>query len=197
MNPAIDTRYSLLLRVCDPADSRAWGEFWRLYQPVVYRMARRFGLQVADAHDLTQDVLAAVSRAIQSWQPDPERGRFRTWLYAIVRNKTIAAVRRRRSGDHGTGDTDTMRRLQAKPVEAGDAFELEVRRAAFHQAADRVRTQVQPATWEAFWRTSVQGQSIDRTATELRLSTGSVYAARSRVLARLRSEIEAMLGGDT
>src|SRR5438105_2848856 len=45
MNPALDTRYSLLLRVCDPADGKAWGEFWRLYEPVVYRMARRFGMQ--------------------------------------------------------------------------------------------------------------------------------------------------------
>ena len=39
MNMTLDTRYSLLLRVGNPADGRAWGEFWQLYQPVVYRLA--------------------------------------------------------------------------------------------------------------------------------------------------------------
>jgi RNA polymerase sigma factor (sigma-70 family) len=195
MNPAADTRYSLLLRVRDPADGPAWGEFCTLYEPVVYRMARRFGLQDADARDLMQEVLAAVAGAIQSWEPDPSRGRFRTWLYTIVRNKTIAAMRRRRPGDRGTGDSATMRSLQAKPVAADEAFELEVRRAAFHSAAEQVRQEVHPSTWEAFWQTSVCCRPIDEVARELRLSAGSVYAARSRVLARLRREIEEMLDG--
>ncbi len=193
MNPAADTRYSLLLRVRDPADGPAWGEFCKLYEPVVYRMARRFGLQDADARDLMQEVLAAVAGAIPSWQPDPCRGRFRTWLYTIVRNKTIAAMRRSRPGDRGTGDSAMLRSLQAKPVAADEAFELEVRRAAFHNAAERVRHEVQRNTWEAFWQTSVRCRPIDEVARELRLSTGSVYAARSRVLARLRREIEEML----
>ncbi len=192
MNPAADTRYSLLLRVRDPGDGPAWGEFCKLYEPVVYRMARRFGLQDADARDLMQEVLAAVAGAIQSWQPDPERGRFRTWLYTIVRNKTIAAMRRRKPGDRGTGDSAMIRRLQAKPIAADEAFELEVRRAAFQQAAELVRGDVQPSTWEAFWQTSVLGRPIDDVARDLRVSTGSVYAARSRVLARLRRQIEEM-----
>ena len=196
MSHAADTRYSLLMRVRDLADGPAWGEFCRLYEPVVYRMARRFGLQDADARDLTQDVLAAVAGAIESWQPDPERGRFRTWLYTIVRNKTIAAMRRRRPGDRGTGDSEVISRLPAKPIAADDAFELEVRRAAFHEAAERVRHEVQPVTWEAFWRTSVLGQPIDQTARELKLSPGSVYAARSRILVRLRRAIETLLGED-
>jgi RNA polymerase sigma-70 factor (ECF subfamily) len=150
-------------------------------------------MQHADAQDLTQEVLAAIAAAIRSWQPDPDRGRFRTWLYKIVRNKTIDAMRRRRPGDRGSGDTDMLRRLEAQPETANDAFRLEVRRAAFHQAAARVRQDVQPATWAAFWRTSVLGEPIDETARDLELSIGSVYAARSRILARLRCEIESVL----
>ena len=193
MSTPPETRYSLLLHVGDPADGEAWLEFWRLYQPVVYRLGRQFGLQDADAQDLTQDVMAAVARAIRSWQPDSARGRFRTWLYTVVRNKTIAALRRRRPGDRGTGDTGAFDNVESRPIEANAAFELEVRRAAFEQAADRVRPQVQTTSWEAFWRTSVLGHSIQETARALGISIGSVYAARSRILARLRTEADAML----
>jgi RNA polymerase sigma-70 factor (ECF subfamily) len=188
-----ETRYSLLLRVGDPADGQAWLEFWRLYEPVVYRLGRQFGLQDADAQDLTQDVMAAVARAIRSWQPDSGRGKFRTWLYTVVRNKTIAALRRRRPGDRGTGDTNVFNHVESRPIEAHTAFELEVRRAAFRQAADRVRQQVHSTSWEAFWRTSVLGHSIAETGKALGVSIGSVYAARSRIMARLRSDADAIL----
>lgn len=196
-----DTRYSLLLRICDPTDEAAWLEFWRLYEPVIYRMARRYGLQDADARDLTQEVLAAIHQAIPDWQPDPERGRFRTWLHAVVRNKTITAMRRMRPYHCGTGDTAMIRRLEAEPVMAEElfedgSFEIEVRRSAFRNAADRVKQDVQDSTWEAFWQTSVLGRSIEDVARELKLSIGSVYAARSRILARLRREIEATLSSD-
>ena len=87
-----------------------------------------------------------------------------------------------------------LRQLAAVPAQ--DAFEDEVRRAAFHQAAEIVRPQVQPATWNAFWQTSVLGQSVEEAARQLNLSVGSIYAARSRVLARLRREIENTLGED-
>ncbi len=193
MTMTLETRHSLLARVGDPADDRAWQEFWQLYQPVVYRLARQFGLQDADAQDLTQEVMAAVARAIRAWQPDAARGRFRTWLYTVVRNKTIAALRRQRPGDRGTGDTQVFNGVAARPLAADDAFKLEVRRAAFQQAAERVRPQVQPATWEAFWRTSVKGEPIETAAAELQISVGSVYAARSRILARLRAEIETLV----
>lgn len=189
-----ETRYSLLQRIGDPTDDASWREFAGLYEPVVYRLARRFGLQDADARDLTQDVLAAVMDAVRRWEPDAQRGRFRTWLYALVRNKTIDAMRRRRRIPDNRSDSGLLNGLPATPAE--EAFPLEVRRAAFLHAAELVRPQVLPQTWQAFWETSVAGHSVEDTARGLNLSVGSVYAARSRILARLRTEIERLLGDE-
>ena len=50
MNPPT-TRPSLLVRIRDARDAEAWREFVRLYSPLVYRFARRKGLQDADAAD--------------------------------------------------------------------------------------------------------------------------------------------------
>jgi hypothetical protein len=61
------TRPSLLVRLKDPGDERAWEEFAAIYSPLIYGLGRRKGLQHADAADLVQDVLRAVASAIGRW----------------------------------------------------------------------------------------------------------------------------------
>ena len=78
-----DTRNSLIARLVDIGDHEAWREFAELYDPFIYRQARRLGLQHADARELVQEVLISVSKAIRKFEIDPARGRFRTWLYAV------------------------------------------------------------------------------------------------------------------
>ena len=45
-------------------------------------------------------------------------------------------------------------------------------------------------TWEAFWLTTVDGMSVPETGRVLGKSPGAIYAARSRVMRRLREEIQ-------
>jgi RNA polymerase sigma-70 factor (ECF subfamily) len=59
----------------------------------------------------------------------------------------------------------------------------------FRWAAERVRREVEPSTWDAFWRTTVGRQPIGEAAAALSMSVGSVYAARSRVMARLKRKV--------
>ncbi len=42
-----DTRNSLLLKLRDKGDCESWQQFVAVYRPVVYRMARRRGMQDA------------------------------------------------------------------------------------------------------------------------------------------------------
>ena len=67
-----NTRASLIARLSDSQDVEAWQEFVEIYLPLLYRLARRKGVQHADAEELGQEVLIAVSRAIHRWEPDPE-----------------------------------------------------------------------------------------------------------------------------
>ena len=60
MHTTPETRPSLLLRLRNPQDEQAWREFLELYEPLIERLARRRGLQHADARELVQEVLVAV-----------------------------------------------------------------------------------------------------------------------------------------
>src|SRR5690349_547511 len=81
MTSSPHTRPSLLVRIRDAADHQAWRQLVGLYAPLVYRFLRRRGLQDADAADLTQDVLRAVSAAAPGFEYDAGRGSFRGWLF--------------------------------------------------------------------------------------------------------------------
>lgn len=189
--PVPETRPSLLLRIRDPQDRQAWQEFASLYRPVVFQMACRYGLQKADAEDLTQQVLLAISRAIDGFEPDDERAKFRTWLKTIARRAIINALTRR-APDRGTGGSGMMELLNRQPDsnEKTRTLMIEYRREIFHVAARQIRDEFQEETWDAFWRSVVLDEPVEHVAESLRRSRGSVYTARSRVMKRLKEKVQ-------
>lgn len=187
------TRRSLLVRIRDTHDGRAWTEFVAIYEPLVYRLARRHGFQHADALELTQEVLLAVSKSIDRWNTDPACGSFRGWLFRVARNLMINLLVKQRRHPQAVGNTDFQRLLAQVPDPACDesaVFDLEYRRSLFRWAAEQVQAEFRPSTWQAFWGTCVDGRPVSDVAHELRLSIGAVYVARSRVMARLRACVE-------
>ena len=191
MSPSPETRPSLLVRLADRADHEAWQEFSQIYRPVVYRLALHKGLQHADAEDLAQQVLTAVSKAIDRWQFDPARAKFRTWLHRIAHNLIINALTRG-SPDRATGSDGSLEQLAQQPAPDGPDSELvriEFRREVFRWAAERIRREFHESTWDAFWQTSVENQSVEDAANKLEMSCGAVYAARSRVMRRLKEKV--------
>lgn len=140
-------------------------EFVSLYEPVIYRLLRRHGLQDAHARDVMQELLLAVSGSIDRWDPARERGSFRAWLRRVARNLVINWLKQRRRGVVATGGWDLQAMLDVLPAaDEPDTVEFdgELRRALFHRAGERVQGEVHRATWEAFWETAVVGTSPAR-----------------------------------
>jgi RNA polymerase sigma factor (sigma-70 family) len=187
------TRHSLVLRLRDLTDQAAWTEFVQVYEPLIVRLARRQGLQDADAQDLCQEVFRAVAGAIERWDPDPAKGSFRGWLFRIARNLLVNFLAGQRRHPRGSGRSSVQELLEVQPAPAPQAeaeFALEFKRRAFRWAAEQVQTEFTASTWQAFWRTGVDNRPVAAVARELGLSEGAVYIARSRVLARLRQRVE-------
>jgi RNA polymerase sigma factor (sigma-70 family) len=186
------TRASLLLRLRDRADERAWSEFVAIYAPLIRQLARRKGLRDADADDLVQDVLGAVAGEIERGLYDSARGSFRGWLFTITRRLVINFVLSQRRHPRGSGDTDMLRFLEERPAPEPDesaVFEAAYRRRLLHWAAQRVRDEFPDRAWEAFWKTGVDGRPASEVAERLGTTVGTVYFYKSRVMARLRREI--------
>jgi RNA polymerase sigma-70 factor (ECF subfamily) len=188
------TRASLLVRLRDPQDAAAWGEFVARYGPVVYGYLRRQGLQDADAADLSQDVFRAVVGAVGRLEYDPARGAFRNWLFTAVRRKLANWREAQRHRPRASGDSATHELLEQCPAAADDSaeWEAEWERRLFAWACQQVRRDVSAATWEAFARTAVDGQPVKQVAADLGLTAGAVYLARNRVMARLKELVRSV-----
>jgi RNA polymerase sigma-70 factor (ECF subfamily) len=186
------TRPSLLVRIRDAADAEAWQQFVQLYAPLVYGFARKRGLQDADAADLTQEVLRSVASAAGRLDYDPKRGTFRSWLFTVVRNKVhdFVASQRRRMPVSAEASQARLEELPAPAEDEAVLWNEEYERQLLARAVDQVRGDFHDSTWQAFWRTAMQGTKAKEVAQSLGMSTAAVYVAKSRVLGQLKKQMQ-------
>jgi DNA-directed RNA polymerase specialized sigma24 family protein len=74
------------------------------------------------------------------------------------------------------------------------SWDQEYEQRLFEWAAEQVRGGFKDQTWQAFWQTAVLGREARETAVDLGMTLGAVYIAKSRVLARLRKQIQEVQG---
>ena len=186
------TQPSLLLRVRDPKDAQAWTRFVDVYTPLVFNFCRKRGLQAADAADVSQDVMRAVSGAIARFDYDREKGSFRDWLFRVTRNKLTDFTRRRPRQAAGSGETAVLDLLESQPAATPDedAWERQWKQRVFEYACEQVKGEFEERTWRAFWASAVEDRDVKAIAAELGMTAGAVYVAKSRVLSRIRRAVE-------
>jgi RNA polymerase sigma-70 factor (ECF subfamily) len=190
------TRASLLLRLRDPRNEEAWEQFVEIYSPIVYGFCRNQfyqnqRLQEADAADVTQEVMRAVARAMERFEYDRQRGKFRNWLLTVTRSKLSNFFRSRQRQQEPHGNTSIQDLMDREPsASEQSSWDTEYHGRLFHWAAEQLKPTIQESTWQAFWRTTMGEEDAAKVAAELKLTVGAVYVAKSRVLARLKQKIQ-------
>jgi RNA polymerase sigma-70 factor (ECF subfamily) len=187
------TRSSLISRLKNARDHEAWTEFLAIYEPLILRLMRRHGFQECDARDGCQQVLAAVARDVERWRPDGAEASFRRWLFRIARNRALKLLVQERKRIGAGGGTSVRVSLENQPGREdslSEEFAREYRQQLLLWAAEQIRDEYHENTWQAFWRTCIDGRPIPEVAAELAMSVGSVYVARSRIIARLREKVQ-------
>lgn len=188
MSQLPQTRQSLLIRL-QRQSSDAWSEFLEVYEQAILNYARSRGLQDADARDVTQEVLAAVTQKVDKWDSQRAQGTFRGWLFRVARNIAVDRISRQSKHSVASGDSRVAEMLSQAPLEPeaeSDAFRAEYRRKVFHWAAEKIRPEVKESSWQSFWLTTVEGLKAEDVAERLGMTVGSVYGAKFRIVSRLR-----------
>ncbi len=184
------TSGSLLEQLRHPNQEAAWTRFVKLYTPLIYTWGRRMGVRRQEAVDLVQDVLTVLVQKLPNFSYDREKS-FRAWLHTLTRNKLREQMRRRPGPTVNASDSflDDLARNSGS-----DTFEeKEYRRHLARRALQLMQVDFEPTTWKACWEHIVSGRSAAEVGRELGISEGAVYAAKYRVLRRLRENLTGLL----
>jgi RNA polymerase sigma-70 factor (ECF subfamily) len=184
------TPLSLLERLRQPCEPEAWDRFVSLYTPSIYAWGRQMGLQDQDAADLVQDMFLKLVQVLPSFRYDARQS-FRRWLRTVTLNTW--RDRRKRRAERPLPGNEAALAEAAAPEDIPAFWEIEFRQQLVNWAMTLMQADFQPATWRAFWELVVIGRSAREVGSELGLSPGAVYAAKLRVLNRLRQEMAGML----
>lgn len=179
------TPVSLLQRLSEPSAAQVWPRFVELYGPLLLGWARRLGLQDADAADLVQDVFALLLSKLPTFRYDPRQS-FRAWLRTLLLNQWRDRCKQRPPAQP-RGDLEDV----AAPPDDGD--EAEYRQYLMQRALRLMQADFAPATWKACWELVVNSRSAGTVAAELGLTVAGVYAAKYRVIHRLRQELDGLI----
>jgi len=183
------TSLTLLGRLQNDADQAAWTEFVRHYGAMILRWCGKWGLQQADAEDVTQTVLVRLAERMRSFRYDPTRS-FRGYLKTLTHYAFCDLLESRKKPGAGSGDSVVFQLL--KSVEARDdlvkRLAVDYDQELLQEAMVRVKERVEPHTWEAFRLTALEGLSGAEAAERLGLKVPTVFKAKSKVQQMLREE---------
>lgn len=184
------TSASLLERLRRPGEEEAWARFVDLYTPLLFFWANRLGLRQEDVADLVQDVFMTLVRKLPEFVYDPKKS-FRGWLRTILHNKCRDMLRTRKADlvVQGLSANNSI----SDPGYAEDYWESEYREHLVGRALELIQVDFHETTWRAFWEVVVEGRPPVEVARQFAISVDSVYTAKSRVLRRLRQELEGLL----
>jgi RNA polymerase sigma-70 factor, ECF subfamily len=188
------TRQSLLYRA-QAGNEPAWRELIELYQPLIRRFFDRH-VQRQDAEDLTQEVLAKVLRHLKSFRHNGRAGAFRTWLHTIMtrqRDEFWRTNRRQVRGSGGERESESVAELEDAHGDLSERWEEEYTRYVADHLLRVLERDFGPQTVQAFRRVVLDGRKPAEVAAELGMEVGAVYAAKARVLPRLKEEGEGLL----
>ena len=180
------TRTSHLRRLAAMEDA-AWREFYDKYRSMVYGIGIKHQLSGPDLEDLMQSVIAVCCEKLRDFVYDPERCRFRSFLYKVVEN--VSRNLRRR-------DCRARRAAGVIPVacepDVDQKFMKEYRDFLLNCAVERLKREVSSETFLIFEMLELERRPVAEVAQLTDRSANALYGIRHRCLKKLREIIDEM-----
>ena len=191
----LDTSASLLANLRERPDPQGWNRLVELYTPLIQAWLRRHFLQPHDVDDLAQDVLAKLVSELPAFEYDRSKGHFRGWLRGIVVNRLRIFWRTRNPKPVGaeTDGPNMIDQLADPESDLSQLWNREHDAMVTRKFLELVESEFGKAQVQAFRRVVLEEADAAEVAKELGLSRSAVYTAKSRILNRLRQELEGIL----
>jgi len=190
-----ETSLTLLGRLKRESDSASWQRLVDIYTPLISRWLARSALQTVDNEDLVQEVLQIVVKKLPEFERKRE-GSFRTWLRVITVNCLHEHWRSLKNRSTAVGGSDFLKNLQEledSTSELAKSWDAEHDKFVVKRFLELVEAQFEPSTVQAFKKVVMRAEKPAEVAAELGITVNAVFLAKSKILRRLREELEDIL----
>jgi len=191
----METSLTLLGRLAGKPTDADWQRLCGLYEPLLRTWLIRSGVPDAEADDLVQEVLLVVSREVAAFDRRRE-GAFRSWLRTILVNRIrnwFRDCQYRPQAGGGSAFAERLAELESPEGALSRRWDLEHDEHVVARAMQLIEHDFAPTTWQAFCRHVIENEPAAQVAQELGLSLNSVLLAKSRILKRLRQELNGLV----
>ncbi len=183
------TTSGLLNALLDPGERTAWSEFDFRYRPILFAFGRKLGLDSESAAEVAQDILADFSTEYHAGRYDRERGRLRSWLIGIARNR-ISSYQRARGRRRELHCHSTLDQMQKPELEG--AWESARQRAILERGLEELRMESKTSsrTLRVFSQVALNHSPAGQVAAENDMTVAEVYRVKYRLTCRLRDIVQ-------
>lgn len=174
------TSVSLLRRVSNPADVEAWEEFVQRYGKSIHCWCSKWATPATSAmvDDVSQEILLKLIAKMRTYQYNPSRGKFRSWLATVARNAWIDFMTEK------TKQRDALAVFaESQPDQSFvDLIQKECERELVEILIARVRSQVTERDWDVFLALFYDERPVREVAQQHAITVSHAYVIKSNVL---------------
>jgi RNA polymerase sigma-70 factor (ECF subfamily) len=194
----IPTRASLIQRLKNLQDQPSWQEFFDTYWKLPYGVARKAGLNDAEAQDVVQETMASVSKHMPTFKYDPAVGSFKAWLLKLTRWRIIDQLRKRQSliqdqpasGDSSTGTAAVEKIIDPESQALDHLWDSEWEKNLLDAAIANVKRKIDPQKYQIFDFYVNKEWPAERVAAQFGVPIAQVYLAKHRVTELIKEEVK-------
>ena len=189
---SLNTRHTLLQKICDRHDDQAWEDFVYYYEKYIYVVCRRINLNHTEAEELVQQVMIKLWKKIPELKVDKNK-RFRGWICQVTRNTVIDHFRllqrreNRLEKAYGSEHWDYYREDSLPEFE--ELAEKEWQNYLVNMALQNIKDKVSEKMFTVFLELQ-KGKNHKQISDEKAMPLNSVYVYQKRMTAKLKEEVQ-------
>ncbi len=194
---ALPTRASLLKRVKNWEDQASWQEFYQTYRRLIQGLAEKSGLTKAEAEDVVQETMVEVAHKMPTFEYNPERGSFKTWLFQLARWRILDQLRKRARQkiahfphEHDTSSTRTVEKIpDPASLELEKLYEHEWQQNLLQTAVELIRKRVDPEKFQIFDLLVNKQWSQDQVSNAFNIPAPKIYLVKHRISKMIEAQV--------
>ncbi|MDD7987505.1 sigma-70 family RNA polymerase sigma factor [Lentisphaera marina] len=192
MSSDYNTRHTLIAKIRDQHDDRSWEDFVYFYQRYIYVVIAKMGVNNQDVEDLVQRVLLALWEKLPTFEYEPNKCKFRTWMNQITRNTVIAYFRKQKRYKNDLDRAASIRLNEEDPEQSEPEIynmaEKEWKLHVSNLAWENIKDDFKGKAAQVFLAFS-EGKEIEQICVDMDIKKNTAYVLKNRVQDKLYKEI--------